>query len=522
MDQKQEHQLAYLNDRERFNAYQTITQGCQHLWSKGKLDNDKLNNLLDDFIILSEKDPVFLAHLTSYVITKSDSKDLKVVSTFVNSLNDADGTPFYEGSKYRKPNYRSISQAAIQHLDPKLVSRIIQIANIKQSLGERYKEGTHFARSLKNAIKKYLRYREQNPKAMEGIKKAGFAKTVMNMYRAMHISPSTEAAEFLGWEQKDGRKIKKKKLFDFKGLSDKAIANKIRDKKIPPQGALGALTRKISPVIAASILEQCSGDQAVIYRELFDKEGLLKNKEVLEVFKEKIKTAKTALDRVDKITTEIDEEVSVELKKARSKRRKEIVGDIGRVFLHLDVSGSMDQAIEFAKERGSIIAECVKNPEENFHWGAFNSSRVTLQQPLSFEKDAFMASLYGIRAGGSTDCFAWYKKARELGCTTDVFITDQGHNSGPIGRVIEQCDSEGLTRPNAVIIINFENYYGDQRLKEAFEHYGIPVTEMNPETLTESALVAQAVQVAVRGAIAVIDDIMNTDLLQRPQWWNAV
>jgi len=199
-------ELNFLSDQERLRAYEAITRGCAHLWSKGKLVKERLYSVLDTFVLLAEKDPYFLAHFTSYAVNRLDSKDLKVVSVFVNSVSDADGTPFSSGSKYKKPNLRSISQAAIQYLDPKLVLRVIELANLKTKLGTK-NEGTHFSRSLKTAITKYLRYREQNIKAMEGIKKSGLSNTVKNIYRFSHLSPSTETAGVLGWKQKDGRVI---------------------------------------------------------------------------------------------------------------------------------------------------------------------------------------------------------------------------------------------------------------------------------------------------------------------------
>jgi len=545
----QENQLAYLNDETRLDVYKTIISGCTHVWSKNTLQNgqtimrkrrnpdgtitevpevqeQRLQPILDTFITLADQDPVFLAHFNSWAITKSDGKDLKVLSTFINSLSDADGTPFSEGSDYKKPNYRRVAQAAVLTMDPKLVSRLITIANLKMPLGARYKEGTHFARSLKNACKKYIRFREQNPKALEGIKKAAFTKIMLNMYRALHIAPSDEAVAVFGWDQKDGRVAEKSEIFNFKGLSDLAIAEKIREEKLKPQGVLGALNKKISPVIAAAVLEQCSGDQAVIYRELFDKEGLLKDKEIMEVFTEKIKTAKTALDRVDKITTEVDADVSKELKKARADKRKEIVGDLGKVFVHIDASPSMMHAINFAKERGSIIAECIKNPEENFHWGLFDDDKRELDLPETFEKDAFMARLYGIHCGGhGTNCLSWYEDARKLNCEIDIYLTDEDHNTGVIRQIVENCDEKGLGRPKAAVVIMFPPgtiTTRRERLSDSLEAVGIPVSRVDPNTLTESALVAQAVRDAMRGAMSIIDDIMGTPLLELPRWYESI
>lgn len=518
-----EHTLSYLDDQERLFIFNKLVEGCNHLYSKGKIQKDKLKPILDEFVRLTDNDPEFLVRFTSYAISKIDSKDLKVLAIFANSLSDADGTPFSEGSKYRKPNYRLVSQAALQRLDPKLVSRVIEIANLKQAFHNK-KEGTHFSRSLKTAVKKYLKYREQNSKALEGIRKVGFSETVKGMYRSIHLAPSDNAAAILKWKQKDGRVIElKRDVFNFKGMTDLQIAEKIRAEKLPPTGVLGALPDKVSPVIAVAILEQATGDQAVILREMFDSQGLLKNKEVMAVFTEKIKTAKTALDRVDRINTEVDKEVDQALKEARAERRKEVVGDIGKLFLHIDMSASMKEAIEFAKERGAIIAECVQNPKDNFLWGLFNSQGYVLDKPETFEKDAFKSYLYSVKAGGGTNCFACWKYAREQGCEIDVFITDQDPDNPTATKVqlLKRLVDMGVSYPKAVVIVDMSRGRCSS-LYDALIQVGIPTTVIQPDTLTESALVAQSVRMALKGATAVIDEIMATPLLTLPEWWYVV
>ena len=170
-----ENKLSYLDDTQRLEAYNAITQGCAHLWSKNKLQDgsvdsvpqkdgttkrvqreDRLTPVLRLFAELAEKDPLFLAHFTSYAMRKLDSKDLKVVTAFAASLSDADGTPFSPGSDYKKPNWRLVSQAALQNLDPKQALRVVELANKKQSFGSK-PEATHFSKHLKTALRRYLR-----------------------------------------------------------------------------------------------------------------------------------------------------------------------------------------------------------------------------------------------------------------------------------------------------------------------------------------------------------------------------
>lgn len=520
-----ENKLSYLDDAERLKIYETITKGCMHLWSKNKLQEDKLEAVLKNFAELAEKDPLFLAHFTSYAFKKLDSKDLKVVATFMNSLSDADGTPFSPGSEFKKPNWRTISQAAFIELDPKLALRVLKLANTKRTIGSKT-NGTHFSRHMKTAAEKYVRYREANPRMLEGIKKAGFANTLKSIYRIARVAPSPEAVQILRWKQKPGFpgsnvEIKKSETFNFKGLSDLEIATKIRTERLKPQATLGALPEKISPVIAAAILEQCTGDQAVVLTSLFEDQGLLKHEEVRKVYDEKIRTAKQALDRVERIKQDLDETTKAVLREAKADVRKQQVGNIGKVFVHIDISGSMQGAIEVAKEKGSIFAECVQNPEENFFWGVFNGHGGVLNRPTKFTKDGFKAVLYGVRAGGSTNCFALFHHARQQGCDTDIFLTDGAHTDGNAEVLLRNYIAQGGTLPKQVVIVKCGTQYS-RDLENGFKAVGVPVSVIEERQLSESALVTQAIRSAVLGANVVIEEILKTPLLSLPKWWAAV
>jgi len=55
-----------------------------------------------------------------------------------------------------------------------------------------------------------------------------------------------------------------------------------------------------------------------------------------------------------------------------------------------------------------------------------------------------------------------------------------------------------------------------------FEACGIPVVELKPSQLSESALVSQAIKTALKGAAVVLDEIMATPLLTLPKWWGSI
>jgi len=525
---RQEHPtLPYLSNEERLEAYQFIISGCSHLWSKNKLQEEKAIEILTKLVKLGQIDPYFLAHLTSWAVTHP-SRDLMVATTYANALSPADGQPFSAGSKYKKPNLRYVSAASICRLEPKLTKRVKQLGRLKFSVDGTLNKGTHCPNSLNTAIKKYLKYRENNLDIIRGIKKAGLSNVFQWLYRTVHMAPSDEAAAILRWQQKN-KKIKfAKPMFDFKDLSDLEIAKRIRKDKIPVLGALGAIP-KMSPVIAVALLEQATGNQALILRKTFEDAGVLKDKEVMALFEKKIGEAKTAVDRVDNLSNTASEEVRKVMKKARSKVRKQEMKGVGKIYLHVDFSPSMEGAVELAKEKGTIIAECVDNPKENFRWGRFFEKGEELPLPETFEKDAFAAVLFGKTLGGGTDCFALYPKAREFGAEVDIFISDGEHNYGPdLPEKLKKYHEKNpdVAKPKAIVLVRVRGTgptAGDaDSIEKACEVIGVPYAEMDPKVLAESALVVNSIKSAILGPLETINQIMETELLKLPSWYMAI
>ena len=517
--------LPYLSQDERLKIYQFITSGCTHLWSKNKAQEEKILPVLENLHSLAIQDPYFLAHLTAWAL-KQDSKDLQVATVYVNSLSGADGQSFSPKSKYKKPNLRYVSHVLLQDLDPKLASRVYKLASLKWGIKDVLRTGTHCPTSLMTAFKKYLKYRENNLNIVQGIAKAGLSRVYRNLYRMTHTNPSDEVASILRWQQKD-RKIEFAELeINFEGKTDLEIAEEIRKEKIKYFGVVEGLSKvkkKMSPVIAVAVLEQCTGNQAVILRSMFEEQGVLEDPEVLKLYKKKIREAKTALDRAEMVSKDASEVIKGVLAEARSEARKKALEGLGKVFLHLDASGSMSGYFDEATKLATILAECVDNPKENFKWGLFGNVGEELSLPDNFIQDAFKQVLFGRQAdAGATNVFALYPTAREFGAEYDVIVTDQGHNTSDLNVVIKKYHEKNLdiAKPKACLIIDVANY--EDTVKKAYEENGIPVAVVTSGTLTQSALVVQTIRKAIEGPKVVLDEIMNTELPKYPDWWFTV
>jgi len=521
--------IAEYSDEKRLKIFKMLTAACTHLYSKGKLQEDKFDAVAGIFADLAKNDPVFMAHLAAYVGRK-DSKDLKVLAVFFNGLNDADGTPFFKGATKNKPNYRSVSYAMLQDFDPHLALRVLQLCHKKFSVKGILNEARHFPTGMKTAFREYIWYRENSPDILRGIKRSGLTKKMIQLYRMTRTAPSDAAAAILGWKQKDGREISLEKLPNFADKTSAEIAEALGQTKLSPTVALSVIPQdKITAKVAEALLKNCSGNQSIILYNWFARNGFMDVKAIKNLFKDKVKESTTAIDRIDTLTKEADAEDKKEMAEVRSEKRKATANTskLGKIFLHIDASGSMQAAIQFAKDRAAIIAECVENPKENFRWGLFGSSGKMLRVPDSFTKEDFHQALYGVGNMGSTDCIALYPEARQFGADVDIYVTDQGHNIGTISKRILDYHARhpDVAKPKAAVIVDFSgnrNAMHVCELEDGLKKAEIPVAIIKPEALSESALVAQSVKNAVVGELALIEEILNTPLPTLPKWWAAV
>lgn len=517
--------LVEYSDQKRLAIYKLITSACTHLYSKGQLQEAKFIEAAKTFADLAVHDPIFMAHFTAWAARK-DSKDMKVLTIFFNALNDANGTPFFKGSKKNKPNFREASYALLQTLDPHLALRVLELCHKRFDVEGVLNNARHFPTGMKTAFRKYLHYRENNSDMLRGIKKSGLSRKMMQIYRLTRTAPTDEAASILHWKQKDGREIELETLPDFSKKTSQEIVDELEKSKLSPMVAMSVIpVDKMTAKVAKAMLQNASGNQSIILYNWFARNGFLDVKAIKDLFKDKVKEATTAVDRIDTLTKDADATDKKEMAAARSDRRKKVAStsDIGKIYLHIDCSGSMSHAIAFAKDTAALFAECVTDPEKNFKWGLFETKGRELPLPSGFTKEDFHAALYGVKDSGQTDCIALYPHARRFGADVDVYITDQGHNIGTMHKRIEEFHARfpELTKPKAAVIIDFSN--GSRHdLEESLKKVEIPVAIIKPEALKESALVPQAIRAAMVGELAIIEEILDTPLPTLPRWWEKI
>jgi len=491
----------------RLNVYRLLTSACTHLYSKNKLQVDKIKEALKLLYPLTQEDPYFLAHLAAWSARGSNqSRDLKLLAVYLNALSSGDGTPFIKDGTLRKPNLRLVSHALLADFDPKQLARLASFRRLKWSPNG-HLDTVHFPRSLRQAMERYL-----SALSLETLNKhlaAGFRRHLIASYRLLQVQPLDEIAALLRYKQKNVPLDKIEVANPFAGLSDQEIAEKIARERMPFSRALSLLEREPSPVILAALFEVASGNQLIVQLNLFEKAGLLSAPEFAEKFYAKIKrTATTSVDRLDTVAKDIKPEIKEKLQEVRAETRQAQLGKLdGKLHLDIDKSGSMTESIALAKECAAVLCDVVGAAD--FSWSMFDSRAYAItDKPIT--KEHAHRALFGVAANGATNCLANYRmimaKPPERAFEPVkyyVWITDEEHNDG-------SHDISALPKPEVAIIVHVGKHCNT--LSQILRQHGIEPVYLQPQALQESALVVQAIKTALRGQMAIIDEIMSFPL----------
>jgi hypothetical protein len=162
-----------------------------------------------------------MAHFASYALTQTDWRDLKVACAALMLVQAKKGEPVREDDgevAFYDDDYRRIGEAMLiqyekksaRMMTPKAVLRVAELLETKEIAELNRKAGFADPASKKpplgrwkKAATRWLLYREQNPKLLEGLVKAGFKETIKQLARKSGYKPKHQSFfETLGWKQK--------------------------------------------------------------------------------------------------------------------------------------------------------------------------------------------------------------------------------------------------------------------------------------------------------------------------------
>jgi len=513
-------------------------------------------------------DNEFAARWASFAF-RQDHRDLKVVLAAFLLVQSRKGDPVMDGMVrlFADEDYRDVGEAMIllqekgKDLNPKLLLRIWEvlslpeIAAVNRELGFGKSAKRPFLGRWSRAVEKWLRYREENPKMLEGLVKAGFRTTVMTLARKIGYKPTTDRFfEVLRWKQKqaeDGRRemaIGKevKAAESWADLDEMSICEIIEKTKPNWKRIVGLLPSEVGvtrAIMAAAIEAGSLSDKdIIILTPTLEELGLLKVQEIKERLDSALARANDM--RAANIARNVrDKETKETLEAGADKAAQKVVEEVARditIDFIVDISASMEGALDAAKP---LIAKFLQAlPADYVNVAVFNTAGREVKVKHNSTKGV-EAAFRGIKAGGGTDYGAGVRAVQKHATPEGhdrimVFIGDE--EARPFDEAVRVSGLNPVafgflkTVPfGGAAAWRYRHYGPDGNIavRETAARLNIPCFMIDDRTFedpyaitrTLQALIAatpvgEVTQARPRPRVTLVDQILNTELLAKPAW----
>lgn len=503
-------------------------------------------------------DNEFAARWASYAFTQ-EHNDLKVALAAFMLVQSRKGDPVKEGDEvlFWDENYRDVGEAMMlrrqqgRDLNVKqllLIRELLvcpEVAQINRDLGFGRSARCPYLGRWPRVAAKWLRYREQNPKMLEGLVRVGLRNRVRALAQHIGYKPESEAFyDILGWKQKqadDGRRTiaigkKVKKSESWKGLSERQICNRIVKDKPSWKVIVGKLPADVGvtrAIMACAIENDCLSDkEMIIVTPTLEQLGLLDVQDVRERWDAARQNAEDMRARNiarNVRSAKLREELKATADKAAQKAVEEVMRGL-RVYVFVDVSGSMQQSIEEAKRLTATLVQSI--PLDKLHVATFDTQGSEVKIKHASTKGV-AAAFRGKRAGGGTDHGAGIRALQRYQPQADedvIMIWVGDEQDYPFADAVRASN----LAPLAFGFLHVHGCMGDSHsaVRTTARELGIPCFMIRPSTFDDpyavprtlrNLIAATPVSTAaynpqVRRRRSLVDTILDTELLQKPAW----
>jgi hypothetical protein len=492
-------------------------------------------------------DNEFAARWASYAFGQ-EHRDLKVILAAFMLCQSRKGDPIVDAGKvaFYDEDFRDIGEAMMllsrkdgKDFNPKLLLRVHDvlslpgIAAINRELGFGRSARRPFYGRWDKAVEKWLRHREQNPKMIEGLVKAGFRSTVMELARRIGYKPeTTRFFEILRWKQaqaKDGRRQLAigqvmAAAETWVGMTEEQICEKIVKEKLNFKRIVGLLPKEIGvtrAVMAAAIEAGGLSDKDMIIKDRWNRAI----KAADDMRAANIATRVKSKDTQEKL----QEAADGALQKAVEETMKGM-----RIYFMVDVSGSMEHAIEVAK---SHVARFLQGfPQDKVHISIFNTQGREIQ--VKHASAAGVENAFkGIRAGGGTDYGSGIRaiQAHKPDASETVIFIFIGDEEAPA--FTDGVQRSGLN-PSAFGFVKVGGqtaigaFHGGSAVRDTAAQLGIPCFMISEQTFADPYAIPRTIRALIAATpvgktvaqtaavphVTLTETILKTDLLHKPAW----
>jgi hypothetical protein len=428
---------------------------------------------------MCDKDPLFYVRLAAWYADKGEVRDHKEMFIVNLILSDFEG-------------HRDAGLALLRALPPYEMARVLDFIHgtrirriagkmetgsatglqrrLRRLMGDRRDAGTNrtaeanvvkkglgktLPRSMRTEIERYLREREADAGWFdECVLQA--RRAMKRMYALLHIKPSERAQQILFEENPPPDS----KLFALRQLSRSSKpadqAHVIAEHRIPYRVAASVI-KKMTPSVVAALIDVMTPQEVINNMGSLRRRGVFDNSDLKTLVEEKLAAgrkdkrvsaykAKKAVEKAG-----VSRDLGAKLEQVTEAKLK-VKGEIKRpTALLVDKSGSMEIAIEVAKQVGAMISSlCTAD--------LFVYAFDTAAYPIRLSGDTLAEwerAFKGINAAGGTSCgvaLEWMRKKKQY-VEQILMITDEEENTAPFFiQALERYCYDLNTQPNLCIV----------------------------------------------------------------------
>lgn len=376
---------------------------------------------------------------------------------------------------------------------------------------------------------------------LDGLIKAGFRSTVMDLARRVGYKPATpKFFEVLRWKQtqaEDGRRTLAIGLAvaaaeSWEGLSEEQICEVIIKTKPNFKRVVGLLPKGqgLTRAIVAAAIEagSFSDKDLIIATPTLEDLGLLEVPDIKERWEQACKGAEDsrAANIATRVRSKATQEKLVDAADQAIKKAVEEVTKGLRIYFMVDISGSMQDAIAQAK---TYLAKFLQGfPADQLHVSVFNTSGRVVEikhHSATGVENAFR----GITAGGGTDYGSGVRALQNFKPKADedsIFIFVGDEEANPFDDAVR---SSGLN-PLAFGFLKVRNSPLYTAVTSTAANLGIPCFMIDERIFADPYAIPRTIRALVAATpvgkstmvavprMSLVDVILGIPLLVKPSW----
>lgn len=510
-------------------------------------------------------DNEFAARWASYAFGQ-DHKDLKTVLAAFMLVQSRKGDPQFVDGKaaFCDEDYRAVGEAMLllqpkdpkAGLTPRLMLRIYDllclpgIAAINRELGFGRSTRRPFLGRWVHAVERWLEYREENPKMLEGLVKAGYRLTVMKLAQhAAHAGGGYKPTnprffELLRWKQKQastghrelaiGQAVKAAESWE--GLDEHAICERIERTRLNWKRIVSLVPTSVGitrAIMAAAVeSEALSNKDLIIATPTLEELGLLEVPSIKQRWEKAVKAAedmRAANIARNVKSAAVKETLEVAAVGATQKAAEEVTRNM-RVYVVVDVSGSMEGAIEAAKQYVTKFLPAF--PLDRLHVSTFNTSGV-IREIRHASAAGVEAAFRGITASGGTAYETGVQvlvdKYRPKDDEDVLFVFFGDEDAHPFADIFRRKGVKPMAFGFVKVLGRLSR--PNQAVRQTAAELGIPCFMIDEKTFDDPYAIPRTIRALVAATpvghvaqmvavprVTLVDTILKTDLLQKPAW----